>query len=123
MSRETPLDEGVNAWAMVPAPDLAAEFGVTGEDPEAWEASAWDLPPMRATLVYHRGEFDEDVVRLRPPPVDPVLTDAPLVTLRTSGGTDLPPTGHCHDCDAPVSGERRFCGVHAATREANRTNR
>jgi hypothetical protein len=29
----------------------------------------------------------------------------------TGRGTNvLPATGHCHECDRPISGERRFCG-------------
>lgn len=34
----------------------------------------------------------------------------------TSRGTRLSPTGHCHTCDRPVSGERRYCGPCAAAR-------
>ena len=29
---------------------------------------------------------------------------------KVSDGRTLPVTGRCHDCDRPVSGERRFCG-------------
>lgn len=59
--------------------------------------------------------------RLREPtqrePLDPKmprdlarrLAHEAAVTLPRNG-TRLSPTGRCHDCDRPVSGERRFCG-------------
>lgn len=31
-------------------------------------------------------------------------------------GNDLPATGHCHTCDRPISGERRYCGPCLARR-------
>lgn len=35
-----------------------------------------------------------------------VVAERPQV----KGGNTLPATGHCHECDRPVTGERRFCG-------------
>lgn len=37
-----------------------------------------------------------------------------------SGNNRLPATGHCHTCDVPISGERRYCGPCAADRDRAR---
>lgn len=43
-------------------------------------------------------------------------TPAPEPPRETRGANHLPATGLCHQCDRPVSGERRFCGPCLAKR-------
>lgn len=44
------------------------------------------------------------------------LAELPPVLLPGGGTNHLPVTGACHECNRPVSGERRFCGPCLARR-------
>ena len=50
-------------------------------------------------------------------------TDPPPVVIGTNPDDTRrkKPCGRCHDCQRPISGERRLCGVCAARRERFRS--
>lgn len=66
------------------------------------------LRPVKPTRERRRPEIDADALAATLAELDEKASQRNPVI---SGGSNvLPATGSCHECERPVSGERRFCG-------------
>lgn len=54
----------------------------------------------------------------KPKPTPPVIDRALIAEAFADADTIPTPTGVCHDCPRPVTGERIYCGPCAARRQA-----
>lgn len=71
-------------------------------------AKVKELRPVKPVKERRRPEIDADALAAALADLDAKASQPrPVVT---GGANVLPAVGRCHECDKPVTGERRYCG-------------
>ncbi|MCU0297320.1 MAG: hypothetical protein MUF33_02230 [Candidatus Nanopelagicales bacterium] len=80
-----------------------------------------DEDVLRGVAALQESQYPYSLRPVRLTELPPVLWKGkPIEEATTARAPATHVTGHCHDCDTPVTGERWYCGPCAAQRDTRR---